>query len=464
MNKSSLHVAISNHKPVRDLPSTLPVAYYLHTKYGYDVTLFDKFGTSNFEQWARRIQPDVLVFPKIIDPHRFLQKNKQMDFAREYDPFCIVMPTEPEKDAKNPAPLNGVDLFLAWNTLHAEWAQEHHNVDEEHIEVVGCPRFDLFAEKNRLSVEEISETCIKYGLPPNWDGLVVTVASSFPNADYYLYDRSRLERKQKQSEKFGWRTDNEITRIAESHNKTRESFIELIHSLIKNNSDVWVILKTHPIESVKRYNETLNDLERVSIITNDYSARFLMTSDLHIHHDCTTGIEAFISGVPAINFIPHQYNELIGSNDGMGSLEASSISDILMRVEQIKNGEIEIPPDVQAAGKKHVENRLTAVDGKRSKTAARVVANYISEANITSRPFPSNIRTRIYEATSVDLYRESDESMSRYGKKVVRSLVRWVRRRPAHTGRLGEELPRLLSNDLGAEDLEEIEELLNLEN
>jgi surface carbohydrate biosynthesis protein len=373
-----------------------------------------------------------------------------------------VLPTERGGRSENPTPLTGVDLYLSWNRQDSEWANEHHDIEKDSIEVVGCPRYDLFAEDNRLSNEEIIAARQKYDIPSEWDNPVITIASSFPPADHFLYNKSGMERRKSQNEEFGWRESQMVSEIAETKHKAREKFIELIQQIKKKHPDVWVALKIHPDERVSRYTETVADLDRFSIVTGDYSARFLQTSDLHIHHDCSTGIEAFMLGVPSVDFLPYQFDQLEDSDKGKGSLKAESISEILGKIHQIKEGTVEIPDTIRADGEEYVESQFTVVDGNRAETIAEVIDERLSEASVIHHEPQNTVRRQLYTTTSIDLFRDPDKSLLQYGKNIPVSIFRALVDRPTQTGRPGGKLPQLLSNQLSVNDVREVEELMNL--
>jgi surface carbohydrate biosynthesis protein len=459
MINSPMNIAILNHAPARDLPSTIPVGTKLQADYGHNVIIVDNVVGCSKWDWARRVQPDVIVFPKIIDPPRFLSENKNYSFAKEYDPYCIVMPTESGTPGTvgTERPLNGVDLYLPWNASSMRFAQQHYGINKESMELVGCPRYDIFAKKNQLSDDEILSVRTEYGISEDCGGPVVTVASSFPMADDILYNG--LETRIDQGEEFNWSTAEHIIELAKIKYKARKKFIQMIINLHKG-TDIPIALKIHPLESQKPYIKELNDLNRVSIVQDDYSARFLQISDIHIHHHCTTGIEAFMLDVPSIDFLPFEYDKLKSTTRGEGSIKLESIQEVSSMVRKVNKEEISIPEDVRREGRNFVEEHFTKIDGRRAEVTAETINNYIDDASKTSRADNNFIRG-IYQQTGVDLFYDN-QSISQYIKDIPMSIGRNIKYRGKNINKSGWDIPPVLTTKLSVEDIKMVKNLTSM--
>jgi hypothetical protein len=83
-----------------------------------------------------------------------------------------------------------------------------------------------------------------------------------------------------------------------------EAFKQMIPLLDKAFPDHVVVVRPHPTENPKIYHKVAADCKRVKVTNNGNVVPWLMTADAVIHNGCTTGVEAYVMGVPAISYRP----------------------------------------------------------------------------------------------------------------------------------------------------------------
>jgi surface carbohydrate biosynthesis protein len=94
-------------------------------------------------------------------------------------------------------------------------------------------------------------------------------------------------------------------------------FIFAIYKLISQNKDILFVIRPHPVESPKFYQEAFGFFDNVLIDNNVNISEQIYMSDLVIHNQCTTGVESVIAGKPTINFVPTIRKNIVGtSNSG----------------------------------------------------------------------------------------------------------------------------------------------------
>jgi surface carbohydrate biosynthesis protein len=81
-----------------------------------------------------------------------------------------------------------------------------------------------------------------------------------------------------------------------------EDFKRLIPALGKAFPDRTIIVRPHPTEHPRLYHELAAQCERVRVINEGNVIPWLLAAKALIHNGCTTAIEAYLLGVPAITY------------------------------------------------------------------------------------------------------------------------------------------------------------------
>ena len=82
------------------------------------------------------------------------------------------------------------------------------------------------------------------------------------------------------------------------------SYINAIKYLSKNSIGYNIVIRPHPAENIEAWRIYLKDLPNVYVSREGPIDSWIKNSFAIIHHDCTSGIEATISGKPVITFNP----------------------------------------------------------------------------------------------------------------------------------------------------------------
>jgi hypothetical protein len=80
------------------------------------------------------------------------------------------------------------------------------------------------------------------------------------------------------------------------------TFKELIPLLDKDYPDHTIIVRPHPTENQQIYKDIAKDCQRVKVTNEGNVVPWLMATEVVIHNGCTTGVEAYVMGVPAISY------------------------------------------------------------------------------------------------------------------------------------------------------------------
>jgi len=82
-----------------------------------------------------------------------------------------------------------------------------------------------------------------------------------------------------------------------------EDFKKLIPALERSFPGMTIIVRPHPSESFSIYNDIAAKCERVKVISEGNVIPWLLASKTLVHNGCTTGLEAYALGVPAISYL-----------------------------------------------------------------------------------------------------------------------------------------------------------------
>ncbi len=80
------------------------------------------------------------------------------------------------------------------------------------------------------------------------------------------------------------------------------AFKELIPILEQAYPEHTIVVRPHPTENQEVYNDIAAKCQRVRVTNEGNVVPWLMATDVVIHNGCTTGVEAYMMGVPAISY------------------------------------------------------------------------------------------------------------------------------------------------------------------
>lgn len=165
----------------------------------------------------------------------------------------------------------------------------------------GNPRIDLWRKPFRgIYDSDVRNIKSKYGkftfIPSNF-------GCSLKNWDE---DRFLKLYENKTSSKL---SENEVEEIRGRYRHRDDAltkYIEMIRALSKESK---VIVRPHPSEILKNWEERLSGIENVELIYEGSVTPWLLAADKVIHHGSNCAIEASVLGVNPISYLPN-YNEL----------------------------------------------------------------------------------------------------------------------------------------------------------
>lgn len=205
----------------------------------------------------------------------------------------------------SPIAMGYVSHLFAWGEDNAElWRQYPEFPPETPIHLTGNPRGDLLRPEMRVFYEkDVEELRRIYGdfilVNTNFD----QVNAFYPSMNLLLPVSKRGEEPKLSRRARGMGYSPEYAKGLYDHKlDIFEDFQRLIPTLEQAFPDYTIVVRPHPAENQKIYHEIAARCSRVWVTNEGNVVPWLMATQAVIHNGCTTGVEAYVMGVPAITY------------------------------------------------------------------------------------------------------------------------------------------------------------------
>jgi len=193
------------------------------------------------------------------------------------------------------------DVIFAVGEDHLDALRQFHPDHAERYRVVGNPRWDLLRPELRGShAEEVAAIRRQYGRFILINTNFAVLNSSRRTGDEtrkWFADTGRVDLSKPEDVIF-------LDEIFAMERANTAAVHELVRALPARLPDHRVIVRPHPIERAETWGELLRDVPRAQMVREGAAVPWIMASDVLIHTNCTTGVEAFALDKPAISLRP----------------------------------------------------------------------------------------------------------------------------------------------------------------
>ena len=190
-----------------------------------------------------------------------------------------------------------IDLFFVSGLEIKNKMKEYTSyIEHQKIVVVGDPRFDLYKPKYFIfwqnSVDNILDKYKNFILVNTNFGTGNAKIGNNALKKYILDNPDYSEEFKK-------------VRILKQKfiNLVMLDFIKAVKHLASQNKNLNIILRPHPSESDKIYLNEFKKYKNVHVVYKGHVAPWIIASKAVIHYDCTTGVEALLSGRKPISYL-----------------------------------------------------------------------------------------------------------------------------------------------------------------
>jgi surface carbohydrate biosynthesis protein len=193
------------------------------------------------------------------------------------------------------------DLVFAVGDEHLEALRQFHPAHADRYPVVGNPRWDLLRPELRGSHDgEAAEIRRQYGafilINTNFATLNSSRRTPQQTRDWFVATR-RVDLSKPEDVIF-------LDEIFEMERANTAAIRDLVRALPDRFPDHRIVVRPHPIERAESWAEFLRGVPRAEMVREGAAVPWIMASDVLVHTNCTTGVEAFALDKPAISLQP----------------------------------------------------------------------------------------------------------------------------------------------------------------
>ncbi|MDH4319694.1 MAG: hypothetical protein OEV64_15015, partial [Desulfobulbaceae bacterium] len=264
--EAGYEVIIGKQKEVRDRLPSMPPGIYV-----------DKSTARSKEKWFAR-------FRRL--------GNKLVAWDEE---GLVIQEEQYIKSRFSVASFDQLEKFFAWGPTQAEVICREYPAAREKIINAGNPRFDMLRPEVRgfyaAGAEELRK---EYGR-------IILFNTNF---GFYNHFRGKVKAKEIFMKSSTHKGEQFIVDWIDFQEDLFKHFVEMIPWLSSSFPKHSIVVRPHPSESIKGWENAVGGYENVKVVQRGSVLEWISASDLMIHSNCTTGIEAFLLGVPSIAYRP----------------------------------------------------------------------------------------------------------------------------------------------------------------
>jgi len=193
------------------------------------------------------------------------------------------------------------DLIFAVGEEHLEALRQLYPAPADRYPIVGNPRWDLLRPELRGSHDaEVAEIRRRYApfilINTNFATLNSSRRSPEETRAWFVETR-RVDLSKPEDVIF-------LDEIFEMERANAAAVRDLVPALPERFPHHRIIVRPHPIERAESWSEFLRDVPRAEMVREGAAVPWIMASDVLVHTNCTTGVEAFALDKPAISLQP----------------------------------------------------------------------------------------------------------------------------------------------------------------
>jgi len=206
-------------------------------------------------------------------------------------------------DRLSPEAMQYVSHLFAWGQDNVDlWRQYPKLPNGTPIHITGNPRADMLRPEMRpFFAKDVEKIRKSYG-----NFILVNTNFNHVNAFSPEMNLFKPVKKPGETPKFGRGARGMSREFAEGLRDHKqaifESFQRLIPALDRSFSDYTIIVRPHPTENQEIYRNIAAQCKRVQVTNEGNVVPWILAAEAVIHNGCTTGLEAYVMGVPAISY------------------------------------------------------------------------------------------------------------------------------------------------------------------
>lgn len=203
----------------------------------------------------------------------------------------------------DPRAIKYVSHLFAWGEDNARlWRKYPHLPQEIPIHITGNPRSDMLRPELRLFYQkEIEKFQARYG-----DFILINTNFNHVNAFGPDMNLFKPNNNSGQKAKFGRAARGMSREYAEGLRNHKQAVFEDFQRIIPQLAEAFpenaIVVRPHPTENHNVYRKIADKCKRVHVTNEGNVVPWLIATRAVIHNGCTTGVEAYVTGTPAISY------------------------------------------------------------------------------------------------------------------------------------------------------------------
>jgi len=271
-----------------------------------------------------------------------------------------------------------IDMFFCWGRQQAEDIRDGLGLEGEKLFITGNPRFDLHrADLRGILAERVQRIKDRYAP-------FILINTRFSRYNGYSDQPAALEKLRKQGRVRNPEDEEEARSLVAFHGVGYARFMELTEQLSRHFSDYTIVVRPHPAERTDPWKAKAATLPNVQVVREGNVAEWLLASEICIHTNCTTGVEAYLLGRKSISYRPLRHTPFDLFLPNFLSADAFELGAVIDLVAKALRGEdLPTAADAYSMGKtahRFIEN----VTGKRACTS---IMDALESADLREEPF-----------------------------------------------------------------------------
>jgi surface carbohydrate biosynthesis protein len=243
----------------------------------------------------------------------------------------------------SPAGIKHISHLFAWGQDNADlWRQYPNLSPETPIHITGNPRGDMLRPEMRdFYAKEIKALRKAYG-----DFILINTNFNHVNAFYPHQNLFMPVKSPGEEPRFGKAARGMSREFAEGLRAHKQALLDdfkkLIPSIAKAFPDWTLVVRPHPTENHEVYSKIAETCGRVRVTNDGNVVPWLLAAKVLVHNGCTTGVEAYAMGVPAITYrksVNEYYDNGFYRLPNLLSHQCFSFEELRSTVEKILAGE-----------------------------------------------------------------------------------------------------------------------------
>lgn len=258
--------------------------------------------------------------------------------------------------------LESMDAYFTWGEKPANAILNHYN-EANNIYVTGNPRFDLLQPHLRFIYQDRA-------IPLNEqyrDYILFNGNFSFANP----FGQHVIA---KSEEIYGSMPQEKRT----YNHRIFHLFLDAIYHLQQEFPETNIIIRPHPSEDNSTYEEAFNGYDHIHVEDSGDVRNWIAGASVTLHHDCTTGIESALMGVPVVSYRPIQNEEYEAELPQVVSEQAFTLDELTAYVSECLHDDQ--PYEMDADQTAHLKQYFHNID----ESAAENICNIIESLEVPS--------------------------------------------------------------------------------